>query len=67
MRPESCPATVKTQKIGDGSLKARQKVREIYLKFVEEGLLVRIDGNKPKKAVTAELLTELHGFLREIS
>ena len=46
-------------------LETQQKVREIYLKFVEKGRLVRIDGNKPKNAVTTELLVALLGFLRE--
>lgn len=46
-------------------LETQQKVREIYLEFVEKGRLVRIDGNKPKNAVTTELLVALLGFLRE--
>jgi len=37
------------------TLETQQKVREIYLKFVENGELVRIDGDKPKEDIAAEL------------
>ena len=33
------------------TLETQQKVREVYLKFVEKGELVRVDGDKPKEVV----------------
>jgi dTMP kinase len=46
------------------NLKTQQKVREIYLKFVEKGDLVRIDGNKSKSEVAAGLLAVVLKFLK---
>jgi dTMP kinase len=46
------------------NLKTQQKVREIYLKFVDKGDLVRIDGNKSKSEVAAELLAVVLKFLK---
>ena len=46
------------------NLETQQKVREIYLKFVEKGDLVRIDGNKSKSKVAAELLVVVLKFLK---
>jgi dTMP kinase len=37
------------------TLETQQKVRLIYLQFVEKGELLRIDGNRPKYAVAEEL------------
>ena len=37
------------------TLEIQRKVREIYLKFVEKGELIRIDGDKPKDVVADEL------------
>jgi dTMP kinase len=42
----------------------QRKVREIYLKFVEKGELVRIDGDKPKGEIAAELFALVLNFLR---
>ncbi|MGB9842117.1 MAG: dTMP kinase [Candidatus Bathyarchaeales archaeon] len=44
-------------------LEIQQKVREIYLKFVEKGILVRVNGNQPKNAVAKELYTVVKRFL----
>jgi len=46
------------------NLETQQKVREIYLEFVEKGDLVRIDGNKPKREVASELFAAVLKFLR---
>jgi dTMP kinase len=37
------------------TLETQQKVRDVYLKFVETGELVRVDGDRPKEAVAEEL------------
>jgi len=46
------------------NLKTQMDVREIYLKFVEKGDLIRIDGNKPKHAVAEELNRVVLNFLK---
>jgi dTMP kinase len=40
-----------------------RKVRAIYLKMVEEGELVRIDADKPRKAVQTEVLSLVQDLL----
>jgi len=37
------------------TLETQQKVRDVYLKFVEKGELVKVDGDRPKEAVAEEL------------
>jgi dTMP kinase len=46
------------------TLETQQKVREVYLKFVAKGELVRIDGDKPKDAVAEELYAKVSGLLK---
>jgi len=45
------------------NLETQQRVRQIYLKFVEKGDLTRIDGNKPKHLVAEELQRVVLNFL----
>jgi len=45
------------------NLETQQRVRQIYLKFVEKGDLSRIDGNKPKLLVAEELQRVVLNFL----
>jgi len=46
------------------TLETQRKVREVYLKFVEKGDLIRVDGDKPKKAVGDELYAVVLGLLK---
>jgi dTMP kinase len=41
----------------------QQKVRKIYLQFVEKGLLTRINGDQPKNEVAKELYAVVMKFL----
>ncbi len=45
------------------NLETQQKVREIYLKFVEKGHLTLINGNKSKNDVAEELRVAVQKFL----
>jgi dTMP kinase len=45
------------------NLETQQRVRQTYLKFVEKGDLIRIDGNKPKHLVAEELQRVVLNFL----
>lgn len=40
-----------------------QKVREVYVKIVQDGRMVMLDGNKPIKDVTKDILKVVLGFL----
>jgi dTMP kinase len=46
------------------TLETQQKVRDVYLMFVEKGDLVRVDGDKPKEAVADELYAVVLGLLK---
>ncbi len=45
-------------------LETQRKVREIYWKYVKKGDLVRIDGNRSKAEVAAELFAVILNFLK---
>ena len=52
------------------TLETQQKVRDVYLKYVEKGELVRVDGDKPREVVAdamfskvSQLLTPLKSFI----
>jgi dTMP kinase len=47
------------------TLETQKKVREVYLKFVEKGELVRIDGDKPKDVVAENLYAKVLGLLKD--
>jgi thymidylate kinase len=47
------------------NLETQQKVREVYVKFVEKRELVKIDGNKSKQEVADDILTVVLGFLEK--
>ncbi len=46
------------------TLETQQKVREVYLKFVEKGELFRVDGDKPKEVVADALYVKVLGLLK---
>ena len=48
------------------TLETQQKVREVYLKFVEKGELVRVDGDKPKDAVAEALYAKVLDLLKTV-
>jgi len=47
------------------NLETQRNVREVYMKFVEKGELVEIDGNKSKQEVADNILTVVLGFLEK--
>jgi dTMP kinase len=46
------------------TLETQQKVRDVYLKYVEKGELIRVDGNKPKEAVAEALYVKVLELLK---
>jgi len=45
------------------TLETQQKVREVYLKYVEKGELVRVNGDRDKQAVAEELHVKVKELL----
>jgi dTMP kinase len=62
--PEEVLERLQRKKSVMETLEIQQKVREVYLKFVEKGELIRIDGDKPKDAVADALYSKVLGLLK---
>jgi dTMP kinase len=63
--PETVVQRLKPQKSVMENLENQKKVREVYMKFVEKGELVRVDGNRSKSAVAADLAAVVRKFLKK--
>ena len=53
--PRTVVQRLKRKKSVMENLETQLRVREIYLKYVENGALLKIDGNKSKREVTKEI------------
>jgi dTMP kinase len=62
--PEIVLSRLKRKKSVMENLETQRKVREVYLKFVERGDLIRIDGDKPKNLVAKDVLAAVNKFLK---
>ncbi len=62
VEPETVIRRLKRKRSVMENLETQLKVREVYLKYVEMGKLVRIDGNRPKREVARDLanLVKVH-------
>ena len=67
VKPETVIQRLKPRKSVMENLKTQRKVREVYMKFVEKGELVRVDGNKSKSEVAADLEAFVQRFLSKDS
>ncbi len=47
------------------TLENQRKVRQVYLRFVENGELCRLDGEKPLSAVAEDLYLKVANFLKQ--
>jgi dTMP kinase len=56
VEPKIVIGRLKHEKSVMENLATQQKVREVYMKFVESEELTRIDGNKPKNEVANDIL-----------
>ncbi len=65
VQPETVIQRLKPRKSVMENLETQRKVREVYLRFVDKGELVRIDGNASKEKVANELLTNVLSFLEK--
>jgi dTMP kinase len=48
------------------TLETQQKVREIYIKYVDNGELIRIDGDTPREVVANELYVKVTELLKPV-
>ena len=65
VEPEAVIKRLKPKKSVMENLETQRKVREVYVKFVEKGELVRIDGNKYTKEVADDVLKVVLRFLEK--
>ena len=63
--PETVIQRLKPKKSVMENLETQRKVREVYMKFVEKGELVRVDGNRSKNEVAEDLATVVRKVLRK--
>jgi dTMP kinase len=64
--PERVLKRLKRKRSVMETLETQRKVREVYLKFVEKGELVRVDGDKPKATVANELYNTVLDLLKDL-
>jgi len=65
VEPETVIQRLKPRKSVMENLETQRNVRKVYVKFVEKGELVKIDGNKSKQEVADDILTVVLGFLEK--
>jgi dTMP kinase len=63
VEPEAVVKRLKPKRSVMENLETLRKVREVYLKFVEKGELVKIDGNRSKSEVADYILKTVLKFL----
>ena len=61
--PEKVIERLQRKKSVMETLETQRKVREVYLKYVEKGELVRVDGDKPVEQVAEELFRVVSGLI----
>jgi len=63
--PKTVIRRLKPRKSVMENLETQRKVREVYMKFVVEGGLVRIDGNKSTREVADDIIAVVLRFLEK--
>jgi dTMP kinase len=67
VEPEIVIQRLKPEKSVMEDLETQRKVREVYMKFVEKGELVKINGNKSKKEVADDIVRVVLRFVAKAS
>jgi len=65
VEPHTVIKRLKSKKSVMENLETQLKVRDVYMKFVGKGALIRINGNKSKKEVADAILKAVMKLLRE--
>ena len=66
VNPETVVHRLKPNRSVMENLKTQRKVREVYLRFVEKGELICIDGNGSKSEVAESIMNVVRGCLKKI-
>lgn len=66
VEPETVVRRLKRKKSVMENLQTQVKVREVYMKYVENGRLVRIDGNRSRREVARDLTSLVKDWLRKV-
>lgn len=64
--PETVVQRLKPRKSVMENLETQRKVREVYLRFVEKGELMTVDGNGSKGEVAETIMTLVCGSLKKV-
>ncbi|MEM3770555.1 MAG: dTMP kinase [Candidatus Bathyarchaeia archaeon] len=64
VEPNTVIKRLKPKKSVMENLETQRKVREVYMKFVENGELVKVNGNKSKREVAKEVLSTVLNCLK---
>jgi dTMP kinase len=65
VEPETVVQRLKPKKSVMETLETQRKVRQVYVKFIEKGELVRVNGNKPKREVAGDIAAVVQSFLKK--
>jgi len=65
--PEVVVKRIRRKKSVMEKLETQRRVKEVYMKFVENGKLVPVDGNRRKDKVAKDILTVILDFLKNYS
>ncbi len=65
VKPEAVVQRLKPKRSIMEDLETQRRVREVYLRFVENGELILINGNAAKEKVAEDILTVVLGFLKK--
>ena len=65
VEPETVIRRLKRKKSVMENLETQLKVREVYLKYVEHGELVRVGGNKSKREVARDVASLVKDYLKK--
>ena len=65
VEPEIVVQRLKPKKSVMENLDTQKKVRQVYMKYVEKGELLRVNGNKPKQEVAQEIFNIVQDKLKK--
>jgi dTMP kinase len=66
VKPKTVVQRLKPKRSVMENLETQRKVREVYVRFVEKGRLVSIDGNMSKREVAESIMSVVGGCLKKV-
>jgi dTMP kinase len=65
VEPETVVQRLKPKKSVMENLETQRKVRQVYVRFIEKGEMIRVNGNKPKREVAGDIAAVVQTFLKK--